>query len=215
MRHSVAIAVLALSAARLFSQSSQASVQSYFEQGERALAEERYSEAEAAYEKLRKLAPNVAEVYGRLGLVYFQEKRFAEAVPVLRQALKLKPSLPNTDILLGMSLSEVGQYSEARPILDKAFHHSNDPALKRMSGLQLERTYTGLRRDADAVQTALELNRLYPKDPEVLILFKPALRQLCISFHAETRRGRTRFRLASRSRRRCLRKRRQSRHGHR
>ena len=99
------IALFALSALRLFSQSSsEASLRGYFEQGEKALAEERYSDAEASFEKLKKLAPNVAEVYGRLGLVYFQEKRFEEAVPVLRQALKLKPSLPNTDILLGMSL---------------------------------------------------------------------------------------------------------------
>ena len=153
---------------RLFSQSSEASIESYFEQGEKALAEGRYSDAQTSYEKLIKLAPNMAEAYGRLGLVYFQERRFNDAVPVLRRALKLKPSLPNTDILLGMSLSEIGRYSEAMPILDKGFHRTTDPALKRMSGLQLERTYTGLRRDGDAVQTALELNRFFPKDPEIL-----------------------------------------------
>jgi predicted Zn-dependent protease len=162
------IAFIALSAARLFSQSSEASLQSYFEQGEKALAEDRYSDAESAYLKLTKLAPGLAEAYGRLGLVYFQEKRFEDAVPVLRQALKLKPSLPNTDILLAMSLSEIGHYKEALPGLDKGFHHNTDAALKRMCGLQLERTLTGLRRDADAVQVALELTRLYPSDPEVL-----------------------------------------------
>ncbi len=162
------MALMVLWAARGFTQTSQAALQSYFEQGEKALAEERYSEAEGWFEKLRKLAPNVAEVYGRLGLVYFQEKRFEEAVPVLRRALKLKPSLPKTDILLGMSLSEIGHYSEALPILENAFRHDTDPALKRMSGLQLERTYTGLRRDKEAIQTALELDRLYPKDPEIL-----------------------------------------------
>ena len=162
------IVFVALSTARLFSQSSQASLQSYFEQGEKALAEDRFSDAETYYLKLKTLAPNVAEVYGRLGLVYFQERRFEEAVPVLRQALKLKPSLPNTDILLGSCLSEIGRYAEALPILDRAYHHTSDTALKRMSGLQLERTYTGLRRDSDAVQTALELNRLFPKDPEIL-----------------------------------------------
>lgn len=162
------IAFTVLSAARLFSQSSQAGLQTYFEQAEKALAEERYSDAEALYDKLRQLAPHVAEVYGRLGLIYFQEKRFDQAIPALRQALKLKPSLPNTGILLGMSLSELGQYNEALPILEKAFRRDTDPALKRMSGLQLERTYTGLRRDSEAVRTALELDRLYPKDPEIL-----------------------------------------------
>ncbi len=120
------------------------------------------------YEKLTKLAPNVAEGYGRLGLVYFQERRFDDAVPVLRRALKLKTSFPNTNMLLGMSLSEIGRYNEAFPILDKGFHRTSDPVLKRMSGLQLERTYTGLRRDAEAAQIALELNRLYPNDAEIL-----------------------------------------------
>ena len=43
-----------------------------------------------------------------------------------------------------------------------------DPEMKRLCGLHLERTYTGLNRDSDAVKVGLELNRLYPNDPEVL-----------------------------------------------
>jgi tetratricopeptide (TPR) repeat protein len=114
------------------------------------------------------LSPGTPEVYGRLGLIYFQEGKFDEAVPVLRQALKLKPSLPNTDVLLAMSLSELGRYEEALPGLEKGFRRSADQPLKRMSGLQLVRAYTGLQRDSKAVETALELNRLFPNDPEVL-----------------------------------------------
>jgi tetratricopeptide (TPR) repeat protein len=37
-----------------------------------------------------------------------------------------------------------------------------------MSGLQLQRSFTGLRQDDKAVEVALELNRLYPNDPEIL-----------------------------------------------
>jgi predicted Zn-dependent protease len=37
-----------------------------------------------------------------------------------------------------------------------------------MCGLQLLRAYSNLGRDADAVQTSLELNKLYPDDAEVL-----------------------------------------------
>lgn len=151
----------------LLAQGTSADLQKYFEQGERALSEHRYSEAEQAYEKVKQLSPGTAEVYGRLGLIYFQESKFEKAVPVLRQALKLKPSLPNTDVLLAMSLSEIGQYEEALPGLQKGFRLA-DEVLKRMSGLQLVRAYTGLQRDTKAVETALELNRLFPKDPEVL-----------------------------------------------
>jgi tetratricopeptide (TPR) repeat protein len=67
-----------------------------------------------------------------------------------------------------MALSELGRYREAAPALEKGFKRATDPALKRASGLQLLRAYTGLRQDDKAVEVALELTRLYPKDPEAL-----------------------------------------------
>src|SRR5450755_2140065 len=151
----------------LFSQSPRDDLQRYWQDGEQALAAHRYADAQQSFEKLRQLAPGTAEVYGRLGLVYFQEGKFEQAVPALRQALKLKPALPNTDILLAMSLSELGHYEEALPGLEKGFRSLDQP-LKRMSGLQLVRAYTGLQSDRKAVETALELNRLFPNDPEIL-----------------------------------------------
>ena len=161
--------LLFLTASYVLSQSAAENIERQtFEQGERALAEGRYAEAEAAYEKLRQLSPGLAEVHAKLGLIFFQQKKFLQAVPELRQALKLKPTLPNIDTLLAMSLSELGRYSEALSGLEKGFRRSIDPALKRMAGLQLERVYTGLQRDSKAVEVALELNRLYPEDPEVL-----------------------------------------------
>jgi tetratricopeptide (TPR) repeat protein len=151
----------------LFSQSPGDDLQRYWQDGEQALAAHRYADAQQSFEKLRQLAPGTAEVYGRLGLVYFQEGKFEQAVPALRQALKLKPALPNTDILLATSLSELGHYEEALPGLEKGFRSLDQP-LKRMSGLQLVRAYTGLQRDSKAVDVALELNRLFPNDPEIL-----------------------------------------------
>ena len=145
-----------------------AALQRYAQAGEKALAEQRYDEAAQAYEKLRELAPNMAEVHARLGLIYYQAGKFEQAVPALRQALKLKPALPNLDVLLAMSLSELGQYQEALPALQKGFKRATDPALKRSSGLQLQRAYTGLQQDDKAVEVALELTRTYPKDPEIL-----------------------------------------------
>jgi tetratricopeptide (TPR) repeat protein len=143
-------------------------IERYSEQGQQALAQGRYAEAEVAFEKLRELEPGVAEVHANLGVIYFQERKFEAAVSALRQALKLKPALPKTSALLAMSLSELGRYGEALPGLEKGFRQSTDPPIKRMCGLQLLRAYTGLRRDSRAVEVALELNRLYPDDPEVL-----------------------------------------------
>jgi tetratricopeptide (TPR) repeat protein len=148
--------------------STEAEIERYSQEGQKALAEARYPDAERAFEKLRSLEPDVPEIYANLGLIYFQEKKFEQAVPSLRHALKVNPALPKLDTLLAMSLSELGQYQEAVPGLEKGFHRSADTAIKRMCGLQLERAYTWLHEDGKAVEVALDLDRLYPDDPEVL-----------------------------------------------
>jgi tetratricopeptide (TPR) repeat protein len=149
-------------------QADPAALQQRAQEGERALAEGRYADAEKAYETLRALSPSTAEVHARLGLIYFQQGKFSDAVPRLREAIALKPGLPKVDTLLSMSLSELGQYKDALPGLEKGFKQSADPVLRRMAGLHLLRAYTGIGRDLDAVETATALSRLHPKDPEVL-----------------------------------------------
>jgi predicted Zn-dependent protease len=140
----------------------------YFEAGQKALAAGRFEDAERNFEKLRDLEPRVAEIRANLGLVYFREGKYEQAVSELNRALKLKPDLPKIPSLLAMSLSELGRYKEALPELEKCFAESSELPSKRMCGLQLERSYTGLRRDGDAVQVALELQRLFPGDAEIL-----------------------------------------------
>jgi predicted Zn-dependent protease len=54
------------------------------------------------------------------------------------------------------------------PGLEKGFKQTGDTEIRRMCGLQLLRTFTGLHRDSDAVETALALNKGYPDDAEIL-----------------------------------------------
>jgi len=143
-------------------------IERYAQEGQSALAAGRYVEAEKAFEQLRHLEPNIAEVHANLGLIYFQERKFEEAVPALRQALKLKPGLSKSADLLAMSLSEIGHYNEAVLSLEKCLHHSQDNEIRRMCGLELQRAYIGLKKDDNAVEVAMELNRLFPEDPEIL-----------------------------------------------
>jgi tetratricopeptide (TPR) repeat protein len=143
-------------------------LEQYAREGERALAEGRYTEAEDKYESLRRMSPGTPEIHARLGLIYFQQGKFSDAVPALREALKLKPGLPKIDTLLAMSLSELGRYEEALKGLQAGFRQTGDSVLRRMAGLHLQRAYTGLARDREAVEVALELSRLHPDDPEVL-----------------------------------------------
>jgi tetratricopeptide (TPR) repeat protein len=143
-------------------------LQQHVQEAERALAQGRYADAQKAYETLRQLSPSTAEVHARLGLCYFQQAKFSDAIPPLREAIRLKPGLPQVAALLGLSLSELGRYEEALPAVSKAFSQSSDLVLRRMAGLHLQRIYTGLGRDRDAVEVALRLSGFYPEDAEVL-----------------------------------------------
>jgi tetratricopeptide (TPR) repeat protein len=143
-------------------------IQSLSAQGQQALARGDYQKAQALYEKLRKLSPGVAEIHANLGLIYFNERKFDLAIGSLRDALKLKPTLAKSALLLAVSWSELGKYQEALPGLEKGFRTSDDPNVRKMCGLQLERAYTGLGRDGQAVEVGLQLARVFPDDPEIL-----------------------------------------------
>jgi tetratricopeptide (TPR) repeat protein len=168
-RPRLALAACCVSAALAFAQtdSDDASAR-YADAGQQALAAGRYAEAQADYEKLAKLEPNVAEVHATLAVIDFKLRDYARAVGEVQTAKRLKPSLPKLDGLLGMAQAELGRFAEALPGLEKGFKQSTDAEVRRMCGLELERAYTGLKRDSKAVDVAMELNRLYPDDPEVL-----------------------------------------------
>jgi len=138
------------------------------DEGQQAMAAGQFDTARTDFEQLAKLEPGIAEVHATLAAIYFQTHDYEQAVREVRTALKLKPTLAKLDSLLGLSLAEMSRFSDALPHLEKGFKQTADPDVRRMCGLQLLRAYTGLSRDADAVETALALNRLYPDDPEVL-----------------------------------------------
>jgi tetratricopeptide (TPR) repeat protein len=140
----------------------------YYNQGRAALSAGNFEEARKDYEALSKLSPGIAEVHATLGAIYFQQKNFSQALEALFQAQHLKPDLPKLSGLIAMSLTELGRYNEALPELEKAFRESGDLPVKRLSGLLLERAYTALQFGGKAVEVALELERLFGDDPEVL-----------------------------------------------
>jgi tetratricopeptide (TPR) repeat protein len=140
----------------------------YAAAGQQALSEGRYVDAQSDFERLAKLAPDVAEVHATLAVVYYRQQEFELAVREIRTAQKLKTGLPHLENLLGLSLAELSRPAEALPHLEKCFNDSTDNEARRLCGLELLRTYTGLGRDPEGVETALMLNKAYPDDPEVL-----------------------------------------------
>jgi tetratricopeptide (TPR) repeat protein len=140
----------------------------YAAEGQRALAQGHYDTAQAAFEKLAKLNPGIAEVHATLAAIEFKQREFDSAIREAETAQRLKPSLPRLDSLIGLSLAELGRYEEALPRLEKGFKDPSDTEVRRMCGLQLLRADSNLNHNADAVEAALELDSLYPNDPEVL-----------------------------------------------
>lgn len=138
------------------------------EAGQAALAQGHYAEARDNFERLAKLDPGVAELHATLAVIYYKQRAYELSLREVRTAQKLKPSLPKLDSLEGLSMAELGRFTEALPHLEKGFKQTADAEVKRMCGLQLLRAYTGLKRDSDAVEIALALNKSFPNDPEVL-----------------------------------------------
>jgi tetratricopeptide (TPR) repeat protein len=168
-RPSLVLAACCVSAAFAFAQTnSDDAAARYAAAGQQALAAGRYAEAQTDYEKLAKLEPGIAEIHATLAVIDFKLRDYELAVGEVQTAQRLKPSLPKLDSLLGMAQAELGRFAEALPGLEKGFKQSADAEVRRMCGLQLERAYTGLKRDSKAVEVAMELNRLYPDDPEIL-----------------------------------------------
>lgn len=168
-RPSLALVACCVSAALAFAQTNSGDASArYAAAGQQALAAGRYSEARTNYEELAKLEPGIAEVHATLAVIDFKLRDYELAIGEVRTAQRLKPSLPKLDSLLGMAQAELGRFAEALPGLEKGFKQSADAEVRRMCGLQLERAYTGLKRDSKAVEVAMELNRLYPDDPEIL-----------------------------------------------
>ena len=143
-------------------------LQAHFSEGQKAIIENRYADASEALEKALELGPEIPELHASLGFSYFQQGRFVEAAPVLERAVALKPGMPNVALLLAATRSELGRFREAVPELERAFASVTDPALKRLAGLQLQRSLSGLARDREAVEIALKMTQLHPQDPEVL-----------------------------------------------
>lgn len=126
--------------------------------------------AARAYEKLVKLAPDVAEFHSNLGVSYYSAGRPREAARAFQQALKLKPSLTAAHYFLGASLAESGQCGEALPVLEEDAGRISDPRLKRAVATDGVRCAMALNRPDQAVGFLRLLGHDFPDDPGVLYM---------------------------------------------
>lgn len=152
-----------------------------FQAAEEDFAAQRYDAAAAAYEELARAVPEAAELHAKLGLSQFFNRRCDRSAPAFQRALELHPDLPAARVLLAICLSELGRYEEALPGLEEGYAKPPDyPGVKRLAGLELVRSYLGLRRTAQAAKVTAELQIAYPDDPEILFHANRTYREVAV-----------------------------------
>lgn len=152
-----------------------------FQAAEQDFAAQRYDAAAAAYEQLARAVPGAAELHAKLGLSQFFNRRCDRSAPAFQRALELHPDLPAARVLLAICLSELGRYEEALPGLEEGYANPPGyPGVKRLAGLELVRSYLGLRRPAQAAKVTAELQIAYPDDPEILFHANRTYREVAV-----------------------------------
>ena len=122
----------------------------------------------ADFEKLAKLDPGIAEIHATLGAIYFKQGEYELAVKEVRDSAETQAQPAPARQPAGPFAGGTGSFLRSTAPAGEVLQAAGDAECQRMCGLQLLRAYTGLSRDADAVETALALNKLYPDDPEIL-----------------------------------------------
>lgn len=152
-----------------------------FRAAEAAFAEERYADAATGYAQLAASLPDEPEVHAKLGLSHFLDRKCDRSAPPFQRALELRPDLKAARVLLAICLSELGRYREALPGLEEGYADPpNYPGVKRLAGLELVRSYLGLRRHARAAKVTAELQIAHPDDPEILFHANRTYREVAV-----------------------------------
>ena len=115
----------------------------------RSMQQGDYDSAERYYKELVRLAPDVAEVYSNLGLVYYSEKKLNLADEAFEKALKLTPGLFVPNFVLGQIRVKQGRSRDALPLLETAVKaRPEDRNARRLLGAVL----VGLKRYDQAIK---------------------------------------------------------------
>jgi tetratricopeptide (TPR) repeat protein len=150
-------------------------IESHFSAAQQAQRDQDYATAEREYQAVLAIAPDFAEVYMNLGLVYQLQNRSAEAVTEFRRALKLKPRLAGANFFLGVDYCKAGEGTKAIPYLKSALQtEPNRPDI--WLWLATAQEIAGqLQPEVATVLRALELQ---PKDADLLYILGSAYERL-------------------------------------
>ena len=138
-------------------------VQTLYRQAQKAQAAHHEEMAVADYQKILKLAPDLAAAYNNLGRLFYNLGRFPEAITTLRQGLVLAPDMYPAQVMLGASFFKLGQFSEALPPLEIGAKALPDD---RFAHVTLAQVLIGLNRLQEAIPQLEFVLTQNPKDQE-------------------------------------------------
>ncbi len=137
----------------------------------RAEAALRTGDTAAAMQEYRAMIaadPNDSQAWTGLGVLLYGSGRAAEAQEALTKALAMDPKAPRAELFLAFSEADLQQCGRALPALERNFASEPPGRLQRLTGLTLL-TCSAVQKDAGvALNTAAQLKRSYPGDPDVL-----------------------------------------------
>ena len=120
-----------------------------------------YDKAVTEAERGVSLDPNVADIYGWLGMVYRYVGRWVDAVVAYEKAIRLNPIPPNFYLYgLGLSYAWTDRYEEAITVFEKATQDHPDAFYVRLFAAAV---YSLAGRNEEARAEANEVLRLNPK----------------------------------------------------
>jgi len=125
----------------LRSGSSSKTAETWYNQGNKLLNANKYSEAIASYEKAIEIKPDFHDTWNWKGIALYELQRYSEAIASYEKAIEIKPDFHDTWNNRGVALYELQRYSEAITSYEKAIEikpedykiwHNRGNALKEL-----------------------------------------------------------------------------------
>lgn len=155
--------LLAVSPSAFAQQQLSPALEALFNEGVKALKENRLNEAEQAFQRVIERGGRAAFVFNNLGIVHQQRGDHQKAVARFREAIRLQPDYPAPRLLIGSSLLALGHAAEAARELEQAVKILPKEPQAR---LQLAGAYERAGNWLGVVDQFHVLRELAPQEPE-------------------------------------------------
>src|SRR5579872_3028157 len=109
--------------------------------------------------------PQTAELYGNLGIAYYQKRDYPKAIEAFQHALKTKPNLEGPNLYLGMSYIRMSDFADSIKPLEKVI--TVNPKLQ-IAYINLAESCNEVDKPEEALRVLQMAERVFPEDQDVL-----------------------------------------------